>query len=100
MFKQGGGDDRFIFRGIEGAGRVDQSAAGFEHVDGAFEDTKLKGVKRVAVGDTPLGPNLHILTKRAVTATGHVGEDSVELEILPVLQLDSGEHGGVKVGDH
>lgn len=57
-------------------------------------------MKRVAVGDTPLGPNLNILTKRTVTATGDVGEDSVELEILPVCQLDSGEHGSVKVGDH
>lgn len=57
-------------------------------------------MKRVAVGDAPLGPNLDILTKRTVTATGHIGEDSVELEILAVLKLDSGEHGSVKVGDH
>lgn len=57
-------------------------------------------MKGVAVGDTPLGPNFHILAEGTVAATGYIGEDSVKLEVLALFQLDGGEHGSVKVGNH
>ncbi|GKT59283.1 hypothetical protein ColTof4_12426 [Colletotrichum tofieldiae] len=102
----GGRDNRLVLDGVHAARGVDDTASDLEHGKGAQEDPDLGNVETQRVARLPILPQVHVLSQRAITRAGHIGEDSVELEVLGLVggrrvgrELDGGVLGGIVVRD-
>ena len=73
-----GGDDVFVFVALDGAGRIDEAAAGFQDFGGVVEELFLHNseVLDVVVFETPA--NFRVASKRYGAGARGVDEDSIE----------------------
>ena len=94
-------DDGLVFYGIEGTGRVNESAAFFEELESADENVKLELMVLVTHMAVEVLPKTQILAHGTITTARHITENPIELEIFLLSSLlHVREPSCVIIGDH